>query len=58
MYYEQQGSKEKLELEFNDQTLKDVEQEWKRVSSLDKEFPFMVFEERNGMGDEDEDEGY
>ncbi|KAA8569244.1 hypothetical protein EYC84_000909 [Monilinia fructicola] len=50
VYYEQQGSKDKLDLSFDDQVLKDVEEEWKRVSVGEEETPFMVFEERNGMG--------
>ncbi|KAI9641914.1 Rab proteins geranylgeranyltransferase component A [Ciborinia camelliae] len=57
VYYEQQGSKEKLDLAFNDQVLKDVEEEWKRVSGGDEESPFMIFEERNGMGDDDYEGG-
>lgn len=58
VYYEQQGSKDKLDLSFDDQVLKDVEEEWKRVSVGEEETPFMVFEERNGMGDDDESGEY
>ncbi|CAD6444438.1 d4c1c87a-24e0-47c3-80f3-5f77ab644d86 [Sclerotinia trifoliorum] len=58
VYYEQQGTKEKLDLAFNDQVLKDVEEEWKRISEWDEESPFMVFEERNGMGDDDDGAEY
>ncbi|QSZ36543.1 hypothetical protein DSL72_006423 [Monilinia vaccinii-corymbosi] len=54
VYYEQQGCKDKLDLAFNDQALKDVEEEWKRVSG--EETPFMVFEERNGTGDDESGE--
>ncbi|ESZ94802.1 hypothetical protein SBOR_4821 [Sclerotinia borealis F-4128] len=57
-YYEQQGSKEQLDLAFNDQVLRDVEEEWKRVSGGDEETSFMIFEERNGMGDDDESGEY
>lgn len=53
VYYEQQGTKEKLDLSFNDQVLKGVEEEWNRVSGGDEETPFMVFEERNGMSDDE-----
>ncbi|THV48409.1 hypothetical protein BGAL_0250g00080 [Botrytis galanthina] len=58
MYYEQQGSKDKLDLAFNDQVLVDVEEEWKRVSDGTEETPFLVFEERNGMRDDDEGAEY
>ncbi|RAL66024.1 hypothetical protein DID88_005685 [Monilinia fructigena] len=53
VYYEQQGSKDKLDLSFDDQVLNDVEEEWKRVSAEEEETQFMVFEERNGMGDDE-----
>ncbi|KAF5873006.1 putative rab geranylgeranyl transferase escort protein [Botrytis fragariae] len=53
VYYEQQGSKEKLDLAFNDQVLVDVEEEWRRVSDGTEETPFLVFEERNGMSDDE-----
>ncbi|KAB8294926.1 hypothetical protein EYC80_006881 [Monilinia laxa] len=58
VYYEQQGSKGKLDLSFDDQVLKDVEEEWKRVSGEEEATQFMVFEERNGMGDDDESGEY
>lgn len=58
VYYEQQGSKDKLDLAFNDQVLVDVEEEWKRVSDGTEETPFLVFEERNGMSDDDEGAEY
>ncbi|TGO17587.1 hypothetical protein BTUL_0016g00500 [Botrytis tulipae] len=58
VYYEQQGSKDKLDLAFNDQVLVDVEEEWKRVSDGTEETPFLVFEERNGMSDDDEGAQY
>ncbi|TGO51821.1 hypothetical protein BOTNAR_0343g00020 [Botryotinia narcissicola] len=58
VYYEQLGSKEKLDLAFNDQVLVDVEEEWKRVSDGIEETPFLVFEERNGMSDDDEGAEY
>lgn len=58
VHYEQQGSKDKLDLAFNDQVLVDVEGEWKRVSGGTEETSFLVFEERNGMNDDDESAGY
>lgn len=58
MYYEQSGTSDDLDLAFNDQVLKDVEEEWKRVTTGDEETTFMVFEERNGMGDDDEGEEF
>ncbi|KAF7925950.1 hypothetical protein EAE99_005985 [Botrytis elliptica] len=58
VYYEQQGSKDKLDLSFNDQVLVDVEEEWKRISDGTEESPFLVFEERNGMSDDDEGAEY
>ncbi|KAF7954454.1 hypothetical protein EAE96_005575 [Botrytis aclada] len=58
VYYEQQGSKDKLDLALNDQVLVDVEEEWKRVSDGTEETPFLVFEERNGMSDDDEGAEY
>ncbi|KAM0312381.1 hypothetical protein ACHAO8_006383 [Botrytis cinerea] len=53
VHYEQQGSKDKLDLAFNDQVLVEVEEEWKRVSGGTDETSFLVFEERNGMNDDD-----
>ncbi|TEY74681.1 hypothetical protein BOTCAL_0071g00150 [Botryotinia calthae] len=58
VHYEQQGSKDKLDLAFNDQVLVDVEEEWKRVSGGSEETSFLVFEERNGMNDDDESAEY
>ncbi|KAM3075415.1 Rab proteins geranylgeranyltransferase component A [Clarireedia jacksonii] len=58
VYYEQQGTKGQLDLAFNDQVLEDVETEWRRIVSEDGETRFMVFEERNTMGDDDEGEEF
>jgi hypothetical protein len=58
VYYEQHGTKEQLDLAFNDGVLEDVEVEWRRIVGGDEESPFMIFEERNTMGDDDEGEEY
>jgi hypothetical protein len=58
VYYEQHGTKEQLDLAFNDGVLEDVEAEWRRIVGGDEESPFMVFEERNTMGDDDEGEDF
>ncbi|PQE07218.1 rab s geranylgeranyltransferase component A protein [Rutstroemia sp. NJR-2017a BVV2] len=58
VYYEQHGTKEQLDLAFNDGVIEDVEAEWRRIVGEDEESPFMVFEERNTMGDDDEGEDF
>ena len=59
-YYEQQPQGSALDLAFDDQILDDVEVQWKSIIQPGNDLKFMQFEERNAVGDdEDEDnEGY
>jgi len=55
-YYEQEHAEAALDLAFNDQILEDVETKWKTIAGDGEEqTPFMQFEERRGMNDEDDD---
>ena len=57
LYYEQEQAAAFLDLAFNDQILEEVEQKWKTiVEEGEEQTPFMQFEERTGMNDEDDDD--
>jgi hypothetical protein len=56
LYYEQEQSVSALDLAFNDEILEKVETKWKTiVEEGEEQAPFMQFEERTGMNDEDDD---
>jgi hypothetical protein len=56
LFYEQRQAAAALDLAFNDQILGDVETKWKSITEGGEEqTPFMQFEERSGMNDEDDD---
>jgi hypothetical protein len=56
LYYEQEQAAASLDLAFNDQILEEVETKWKAViGNGESQPPFMKFEERAGMNDEDDD---
>lgn len=56
LYYEQEQAAASLDLAFNDEILEGVETKWKTiVEGGDEQTPFMQFEERTGMNDEDDD---
>lgn len=57
LYYEQEQVTTFPDLAFNDQILEEVEQKWKTiVGDGDEQAPFMQFEERTGMNDEDDED--
>jgi hypothetical protein len=64
VYYEQQASSEaSLDLAFNDTLLESVEKQWKEImpeSSSSETSSFMIFEDRPGMDNEDDeaDDGF
>ena len=55
LYYEQEQAAASLDLAFNDEILEEVETNWKDIVGSEEATPFMQFEERMGMNDEDDD---
>ena len=60
LYYEQKAADSVLDLAFDDSILEDVEKKWKAiVGDGEDNRPFMQFEERAGVNEDDEiNEGY
>ena len=56
LYYEQEQTAAALDLAFNDEILENLETQWKTIAGdSDEQTPFMQFEERTGMNDENDD---
>ena len=56
LYYEQEQIAAALDLAFNDPILEEVETQWRTITGdSDEQPPFMQFEERTGMNDENDD---
>lgn len=59
VYYEQLATsgESELDLAFNDGILEDVEREWRvAMGNVGEGGEFMKFEERTGMGDDDDED--
>jgi hypothetical protein len=55
LYYEQKQAAASLDLAFNDEILEKVQTKWKAIVNEEEGPPFMQFEERTGINDEDDD---